>query len=366
MLMVGAVSVSAYMSNRAEALEPPSCRYDVCVLHIAIYVYTLCFPFGYFNVRHLACQRKSSIKRLLCTRKWSYNIFNSHTVDEMTSSMDLLPLFRSALRSFASSSINFRILYTIPLRRTHPTPRTLYILDSSFNPPTLAHLRIASDGLSSHNRSTPRHLLLLLATQNADKTHKPAAFEQRLAMMTLMAEHLLLSFSQNNEDDDVTIDIGVTKDPFFVDKSAAITSSGVYRPPLSSAEQVHLLGYDTFTRIFDSKYYLSHTLAPLNELFTHHRLRVMYRTEDTWGGRQEQDFFLKELREGKMEAKGGKSEWAEKITFVEGRNEEEGATSSTTVRNAAKDGNGDIVAKMCIQSIADWIVKEKLYTSEAE
>ena len=284
----------------------------------------------------------------------------------MISTVNLFPTFSSALRSFASSSTNFRVLRTIPSNQTYPSPHTLYVLDSSFNPPTLAHLRIAYSALSSHTSSTPRRLLLLLATQNADKTHKPAAFEQRLVMMALMAEHLRTLLPQNSKENDVAIDIGVTKYPFFVDKSAAITSSGLYQQPSFPVEQVHLIGYDTFIRVLDPKYYPpSHTLAPLEKLFTHHRLRIMYRTDDGWGGRQEQDAHLKDLREGWMEAKGGEKEWAERITFVEGTNEER-ATSSTRVRAAAKEKNEDTLANMCIQSIADWILTEKLYTSAVE
>ncbi|MCJ1232943.1 hypothetical protein MMC14_000897 [Varicellaria rhodocarpa] len=221
--------------------------------------------------------------------------------------------------------MSFQILRTVPTNRIPPNPHTLYVLDSSFNPPTLSHLQIAFDALHSHTGSTPCRLLLLLATQNADKAPKPTTFEQRLAMMTLMAENLVQSLSrtsaQSNEDN-IAVDIGVTKYPFFVDKSAVISSSGLYLFPEMPVEQVHLVGFDTLIRVLDPKYYPSHTLAPLDELFTHHRLRVVYRTDDGWGGRQEQDAYLHGLREGKMEAEGGKREWAEKITFVEGTNKE--------------------------------------------
>ena len=287
----------------------------------------------------------------------------------MTSSVNLTPFFRSALRSFASSSTNFQILRTVPTNRTPLTPRTVYVLDSSFNPPTLSHLQIASDALSSHTGATPCRLLLLLATQNADKAPKPTMFEQRLVMMTLMAENLIQSLSRAsapNGEDNVAIDIGVTKHPFFVDKSAVITSSGVYQPPESQVEQVHLVGFDTLIRVLDPKYYPSHTLAHLNELFTHHRLRVIYRTDDGWGGRQEQDAYLYNLRQGKMEAEGGKREWAEKITFVEGTNKKGGTTSSTKARDAAKEKNQELLANLCIASVKDWILKENLYTHETQ
>src|SRR5277367_460709 len=105
-----------------------------------------------------------------------------------------LSKFASALSSFASSSPdNFRILSSIPQHA--PPPSTLYVLDSSFNPPTLAHLRIATSALSQDHGPAPKRLLLLLATQNADKAPKPASFEQRLVLMTIFANDLRKTYS---------------------------------------------------------------------------------------------------------------------------------------------------------------------------
>jgi len=82
---------------------------------------------------------------------------------------NLLPEFRAALTSFASSSAGFRVLNSIPQNVSTASPRTLYVLDSSFNPPTRAHLKIAVTALRDDRGEAPKRLLLLLATQNADK-----------------------------------------------------------------------------------------------------------------------------------------------------------------------------------------------------
>lgn len=112
--------------------------------------------------------------------------------------------FHAALGSFQQDSIKdhapqFRVLYTFPAvsysasssspsclepdesgstapaataQKAEPIPRHLYVLDSSFNPPTKAHFHMA---LSALRHDAPRdgldvkRLLLLLAVRNADK-----------------------------------------------------------------------------------------------------------------------------------------------------------------------------------------------------
>jgi len=284
----------------------------------------------------------------------------------------LLPPFRLALSTFASSPSSLQILRTIPPSPPPTPPKTLYILDSSFNPPHLAHFRIAASALDSSDSTAPsKRLLLLLATQNADKDHKPAALEHRLAMMTIFAEDLLRSLSkERKEAGSITVDIGITKLPYFIDKSAAITSSGIYQPDPSqtgeaSIEQVHLIGYDTLIRLLDTKYYPpQQTLEPLQGLFQRHRLRVTYRQADNLGSREEQDAYLRGLKEGKMEYKGGRREWAGKIVMVAGKQAGDQAVSSTRVREAAEEGDKRLVRELCTEGVARYILEEGPYPRE--
>lgn len=274
----------------------------------------------------------------------------------MASIRGLRTQYASLLKRFATSSKDFDILKTVPVDHS-PAPKILYVLDSSFNPPTLAHLRIASSALLERLEPNSR-LLLLLATQNADKPSKPASFEDRLAMMELFAHDLrahLAAKSSAADDPDPsgsdrmpTIDIGVTKKPYFVDKALAIEGSGCYPAPL---EQVHLTGYDTLIRIFNAKYYPpEHTLEPLSPLFSRHRLRVTLRPDDEWGGREEQRAFLCGLARGDREHEGGRREWAEKIQLVEGKTTEERAVSSTKAREAAQSAPQDL----------DWLLSSRV------
>ncbi|KAI9642727.1 hypothetical protein NHQ30_008458 [Ciborinia camelliae] len=147
-----------------------------------------------------------------------------------------LTFYTQSLKSFISSRSTFRILRslspTIPLPSTPPTPtnltsmaltlhdkyypaktydahtipqspsetpQTLYILDSSFNPPTRAHAHICLSALRDHYasselRHTKARLLLLLSTQNADKKITGATLEQRLVGIECFANDLLTSW----------------------------------------------------------------------------------------------------------------------------------------------------------------------------
>ena len=277
-----------------------------------------------------------------------------------------LSRYSRTLAAFTASNSTFRVLHSIP-ESTLPPPQTLYVLDSSFNPPTLAHLHIATSALlqDAQPSPSPKRLLLLLATQNADKAPKPASFDQRLLMMQLFASDLQSTLSQSQPTTSSTsppvgIDIGVTKLPYFTDKALAISQSDAY--PLST--QVHLTGFDTLIRILDPKYYPPEKkLGALDAFLGQHRLRVAYRVGDKWGGKAAQDEYLRELETGEREKHGGKREWVTqgRIVMCEGREKDEGAVSSTRVREAVKSGDRELLGKMVTSGVADWILEEGLY-----
>ncbi|KAH8697187.1 cytidylyltransferase family protein [Talaromyces proteolyticus] len=273
--------------------------------------------------------------------------------------------YATALKAFIASSKTFEILDTVPPQlagRPRDNSRSLFILDSSYNPPTSAHLKIATSALEESNR--PSRLLLLLATQNADKPSKPALYEDRLVMMTLLAQDLrthLQSLSSAPLSDLPEIDIGVTKKPYFVDKAAAIEQSGEYPHGL---EQVHLTGYDTLIRIFNPKYYPpTHTLQPLEPFLSRHRLRVTMRPDDEWGNREEQEDYLRNLAQGGREQDGAKREWVDRIQLVEGRKAGETPVSSTRARQAAQSNDG-LLSSLVPESVRTYVVSQHLYQEE--
>lgn len=285
-------------------------------------------------------------------------------------SSTLLPHFQQALKSFAPSSSSFKVLHTIPSSATLPfPPKTLHVLDSSFNPPTLAHLRIAISALHS-NATPPQRLLLLLATQNADKAPKPAPFEQRLVMMALFAQDIVDEYYASNRPSTAEyalgVDVGITKKPYFHDKAIAIEESGYYSDEKTreQPQQVHLLGFDSLIRLLDTKYYPpEHTLDPVNALFERHRVRVTRRTEDDdkWGSIVQQDQYWEALAKGDREREGGRKEWAERIEMAEGEGE---AVSSTRIREAAAKGELEKVENLISHSVRGWIESEGLYRAD--
>ncbi|KAJ6103884.1 hypothetical protein N7486_004106 [Penicillium sp. IBT 16267x] len=286
----------------------------------------------------------------------------------MASFRSLRTQYASLLKRFTASSRDFEVLTTIPADSC-PAPKILYVLDSSFNPPTRAHLRIASSALLERLDPSSR-LLLLLATQNADKPSKPALFEDRLAMMELFAHdlrsHLATSTASPGNTPSLenipVIDIGVTKKPYFTDKASAIEASGAYPTPL---EQVHLTGYDTLIRIFNPKYYPpEHTLAPLAPLFSQHRLRVTVRPSDEWGTVDEQEAFLLALARGDRESEGGRREWAQRIQLVEGRKAGQQPVSSTRAREAIQSASDDL-EWLVPENVRQFLLSEKPYSTES-
>ena len=115
-------------------------------------------------------------------------------------------------------------------------PRSLVVLDSSFNPPTRAHMHLLT---SVMQRFECDDGLLLLAKQNADKPVVGASLVQRLQMMELLAS-----------DSASRVCCGVTGHPLFIDKAAALQALCV------AGARVHMIvGFDTWIRITDPKYY---------------------------------------------------------------------------------------------------------------
>ncbi|KAK6440936.1 hypothetical protein LTR95_002830 [Oleoguttula sp. CCFEE 5521] len=296
----------------------------------------------------------------------------------------------TALEAVQSSTSKVRVLQTInpsdPTKPQPPTPvassdspRTLFILDSSFNPPSIAHQTLVESALHHSNSSripTPHRLLLLFSTQNADKAPSAASFDQRLTLMTIFASDILsslISSATSNNSSCPSIDIGVTTAPYYTDKSAAIdadsTSPQAFYPPNPSGEKakhVHLIGFDTATRFFAPKYYPSFS-PPLSALQPYfdagHSLRVTLRPDPQFGSVAEQRAWLARLGEGELEAEGGKREWTQQVEVVEAN--EKAEVSSTKIRKAAKAGEWDVVRGLCTEGVAKWVESEGLYDEDA-
>ncbi|KAK8167942.1 hypothetical protein BKA80DRAFT_265519 [Phyllosticta citrichinensis] len=285
----------------------------------------------------------------------------------------LLPKLRSALRDFTSSPSTFRIVHTS--NPTEHSPKTLYILDSSFNPPSVAHMSLATSALrwSDSKNPEPHRLLLLFSTHNADKAPSPASFEHRLAMMTLFAEDLHSEIQKTSKQssspwEGISVDIGLTKAPYYTDKTAAITSAQP-NPYPSNPTHVHLIGFDTVTRLLAPKYYPSHK-PPLSALSPYfeagHKILVTIRPSDpkdassaAFGTTDQQVKYLEGLVNGRLEEEGFKRQWAGQISHLIGQ---EGiGVSSTRIRKAAQEQEWSDLQKLCTPGVAAWVKELGLY-----
>ncbi|KAH8677605.1 hypothetical protein BX600DRAFT_450262 [Xylariales sp. PMI_506] len=327
---------------------------------------------------------------------------------------DLVLYFTRALTTFQLSKTTFSVLRSLPSQSQdvapsppQHAPRNLIILDSSFNPPTLAHQRMVTSALADERYSpsssgSSTRILLLLAINNADKAPKPAAFPQRLAMMYIFALDLLAAVGAVSPvADGPSVDIGVTTEPYFHSKSGTIAASDFYRGGASGTastataavaavatvapstattamkmEQIYLTGFDTLIRIFDPKYYPGDGAMrrALDPLFSRSRLRVAVRAGADWGSAADQAAYLADLREpgGRLEKVGGRRDWAGRVELAE--EEADGGTteapapvvSSTMVRRAVGAGDWEGLRELVSAGVADWIRAERLYVDMSE
>ncbi|KAI0974706.1 hypothetical protein F4678DRAFT_420544 [Xylaria arbuscula] len=331
---------------------------------------------------------------------------------------NITALFAQALKSFEGSESTFRVLCSLPAAAATAAdslvaepprrpPKHILVLDSSFNPPTLAHHRMAVSALSDPRyKPRARHdarvndpdgiqetsgasrVLLLLAINNADKTPKPAAFPQRLAMMYVFAQDILAEAGRKlggvNGDTSSpeantgceAVDIAVTTEPYFHAKAQAIAIcefyEGVEEPEsavsidnAADSDQVYLTGYDTLIRIFNPKYYPNNSMkGSLDPFFAHARLRVTMRTGDDWGDAAQQISYLDELRAGKLEEVGGRAEWVDRIEMVQGRKSDEAIISSTKVRDAVRAQDWEALNMLVGKDTVAWIRENGLYDDD--
>ncbi|KZL66799.1 cytidylyltransferase family protein [Colletotrichum tofieldiae] len=346
----------------------------------------------------------------------------------MASRAALVDFFSRGLAAFQSSKDAFRVVCTLSRRSlaaaagrddiaATPVPRppreerpprrvrNLVVLDSSFNPPTLAHLRMAVSAVRDLQRGAPQdtsavRLLLLLAVNNADKKPKPAAFPVRLGMMHAFAQDLLDELrgqalsapgmgegAQEHEAagggaGEIDVDLGLTTMPYFHDKSQAISDERFYAVDGEGPEQVYLAGYDTLIRIFNPKYYNvaapspsttttedgregAEVVAPirgaLDPFLERSRLRITMRADDEWGDEGEQVAYLERLRDGGLDEVGGRGAWAERVDMVRGMGE---VVSSTRVREAASKRDGEGLGRLVGGRVKEWVLGEGLYREE--
>jgi len=133
----------------------------------------------------------------------------------------------SAIERVQQQVVSAAIVHTSherwPLSPTQSLPRSplrISVLDSSFNPPTLAHLALANAPNPSSSASDYDAKLLLLSVRNADKLLQEgdATLCQRIEMMSLLAARI----HHNNPSSPSNIAVGLVNEPTFIAKSSAL------------------------------------------------------------------------------------------------------------------------------------------------
>jgi nicotinamide-nucleotide adenylyltransferase len=280
---------------------------------------------------------------------------------------------------------------------THPPlvhrPLRMLVLDSSYNPPTSAHLALAKSRRPSYSKlqdspdddSDYDAKLLLLSVRNADKTMKPgdASYLQRLEMMTILANDVVrnLNSTSNDDDDSVTpreaanAAIGIIDEPTFVGKSRSLlaflkdrfTSFASTTPPslVYDTQLTFMVGFDTFERLILPRYYASESqmLSSLRKFFSpapdgdDSRIVCARRGPSVKDSEVTADNDVKLVIAQEFIS-------SERIVFID-IGEDVRTYSSTAVRDAISrpDSDAEDWRTYVPREIAEYIVREGLYTN---
>ncbi|KAJ7592934.1 Nucleotidylyl transferase [Mycena floridula] len=216
------------------------------------------------------------------------------------------------------------------------------VLDSSFNPPTKAHLALVNHSLEYEAK------LLLLSVRNADKSLKPtdATYEQRSRMMVELVSDV--------KDDNVAV--ALIDEPGFVGKSRILQDflKARIREQDIHPRLVFLLGFDTLERLFAPRYYgdSKETMySALLQFFSVDQSRVVCASRS---GSSETDV-MTEIHE--FLAK--QSLPSDCVSLID-IGEEASRMSSTAVRDSIAKGTDEWKAQVSA-NIERFVIHEKLY-----
>lgn len=266
-----------------------------------------------------------------------------------------------------------------PLRNS--SALRINVLDSSFNPPTLAHLALALSHVPKSTNSQnaeaqsstlnyDAHLLLLSVT-NADKSLKAgdARFAERVEMMILMTK--AMQVQEEDRPSARNLAVAVINEPTFVGKSTKLLqylngpSKNVGEP--RTLRLTFILGTDTITRFFAPRFYPS---KPAMEASLR---RFFLSPDDASAGEGEGSQIACARRAGALleEEESALLQSDEVRPYVEAGGvammdiaPEEAAMSSTRVREVIRrthEGYRDDWETMCLPEVAEYIKTHHLY-----
>jgi nicotinamide-nucleotide adenylyltransferase len=276
-------------------------------------------------------------------------------------------------------------------------PLRILVLDSSYNPPTLAHLALANSrrpfySLHPHTASCNNAMdcdaldydakLLLLSVRNADKTLRAgdASYLQRLEMMTLLAKNVGHEVSPNESYDRTispeegeNVAVAIIDEPTFVKKSsilraflwnkfAAFASTKVPFPTYET-QLTFLLGFDTLERVISPRYYPSEA-----EMLSSFRVFFSSDGDDSRVvcARRSSDAGFSAVDESSEKEKLALVQEfisSERIVLIDIKADVRTYSSSAVRDTIARIGvDSDEWKKFVPRAIAEYVVNEKLFT----
>ncbi|KAI0091048.1 hypothetical protein BDY19DRAFT_933390 [Irpex rosettiformis] len=267
-----------------------------------------------------------------------------------------------------------------PYHRERPStpPLKISVLDSSFNPPTRAHLALASLPPQHHapdsSYSDFDARILVLSVRNVDKGLKPsdATYAQRLEMMIRLATDLQTSSQTDNRD--ANVGVAIIDEPTFVGKARILTDflqqrtsslsapspdfvvPTAYGTPTPSLELTFLVGMDTLDRILAPRYYPS-----LSDMRTY--LKAFMATSRLVCARRVIPGELRartDEKEKEIESRAHQYMDLERLAIVDLEGDIE-SYSSSEVRRRIGEGDQELWRTMVTGSIAEYIVAQGLY-----
>lgn len=300
------------------------------------------------------------------------------------SATELLPAartraLRDALEQFTrsvvpSQSPRVQFVYaTRPDWNRGATARHIAVLDASFNPPTRAHLVLASmaRSLSQPEQTYDAHILIF-SVRNADKGRgRPgdATPLQRLEMIELLARQLEHDLPKPN------VAVALVDEPLVFAKSSLIHAALGNQAPL---HLYWLMGSDTITRVFHPKYYNSeaHLSEVCSQFFGNEQSSIVCaeRSDDSvqgragdpqWSGKQTSSDEVHKL----LKSPGPARDWYAKGSIELRRLDPEAARhSSTAVRRFLEhapqnSSTRTALASMVPSTLVDYLFTNHIYGS---
>lgn len=134
---------------------------------------------------------------------------------------------------------------------------------------------------------------------------------------------------------------------------------------MPEAKQIYIVGYDTFVRILDKKYYPNQDLANsgLGDFFSHGKLLCAMREDDKWGDSKEQKEHIAKLSAGEVE--DVPAEWGKSIDILTLKASEGLGVSSTKIRNAVAANDEAVLSKYLTPGVREVIKENRLYCNDS-